>query len=108
MVRHFVARCFFAVAFECTFMYSSIDIKNLKNIKISESYQKHAKPLIKHRSYTGIVKIVHDFKTNYNLQFPKVHDSSFRSPISDCLSAKETASKTTTEKKTAFLALSEI
>ena len=44
----FVARWFFAVAFECTFMYTSIDSKNLKSINISESNQQHAKPLIEH------------------------------------------------------------
>ena len=32
-------------------MYTSIDSKTLNNIKKSESYQKHAKPLIEHNMF---------------------------------------------------------
>ena len=77
-------------------MYTSIDSKNLKRIKISEYCQKRAKPVIERGmrvKYTEIIKQKHlkPYKNTTILQIPKVQDSSVRSPISDCRSTEKTS-----------------
>ena len=96
-------------------MYISIDSRQLKNIKRSESYEKHAKPLIEHSILaTQSKEIVNTLNISKKQQSPNVRnvqDSSFRSPISDCLSSEaQTNNNNNIEKQTretVFLAFGE-
>ena len=46
-------------------MYTSIDSKIFKTIKISESHQKHAKPIIEHRIW---VELQRDLQNHITFQ----------------------------------------